>query len=235
MQAVASLAALGVVAACGLASARAETTMTTYELREPLTGKLGAPAALNVLKANDASVTYSVRIGGAWMKGRWRGSGIDGLHALLLDMDGDGHADLWITGDQEAQSRARASDIWRFDPVKKQYVFAHAVSALPNLEFDTMIGVLGSGVSNCGCAARCFFQDEFKWRRERLQQRSHKKQDCAGDKIVYEEWSLDGRGQRVTTRETGAWNEKKDEERREGALHPIDWRSFGPDGKRRAE
>ena len=127
---------------------------------------------------HDEKQTYQIKTGKRWMAGSCSSSGTGNLHALLLDMNFDGHADLWVTGYTDSQGRVRCSDVWLWDAPARQYSFNAPLSAIPNLEISIADQRIEGGIANCGCAAQCFYEDSYAWRASKLITIARRAQDC---------------------------------------------------------
>ncbi|WP_219116360.1 hypothetical protein [Janthinobacterium sp. UMAB-56] len=149
----------------------------TLHLDQAATGKVGQAAAIRYAY-HDEKQTYRLKIGKQWIAGRCSSSGTGNLHALLLDMNFDGHADLWVTGYTDSQARIRCSDVWLWDASAKQYSFNQPLSAIPNLEISIAGQGIEGGIANCGCAAQCFYEDSYAWRENKLIATARRAQDC---------------------------------------------------------
>ena len=102
-------------------------------LDKAATGKVRQAANIRYVN-HDEKQTYQLKIGKQWIAGSCSSGGAGNLHALLLDMNFDGHADLWVTGYTDSQGRIRCSDVWLWDTQAKNYRFSKPLSAIPNLK-----------------------------------------------------------------------------------------------------
>ena len=160
----------------------------TLHLEKAATGSVGQAADIRYANHDDRQ-TYRLKIGNAWESGRCRSSGTGNLHALLLDMNFDGHADLWVTGYTDSQGRIRCSDVWLWDAPAKKYRFNKPLSAIPNLDVSVAQKTLEGGIANCGCAAQCFYADRYAWQAGKLLTIARREQDCER----YREYRLDAK------------------------------------------
>lgn len=149
----------------------------TLQLDKAVTGNVRQAADIRYAN-HDEKQTYQLKIGRQWIKGKCSSSGTGNLHALLLDMNFDGHADLWITGYTESQGRIRCSDVWLWDAPAKKYRFNQPLSAIPNLDIGTADHSIEGGIANCGCAAQCFYADSYAWQAAKLITIARREQDC---------------------------------------------------------
>jgi hypothetical protein len=149
----------------------------TLHLDKAATGKVRQAADIRYVN-HDEKQTYQIKTGKRWMAGSCSTSGTGNLHALLADMNFDGHADLWVTGYTDSQGRIRCSDVWLWDAQAKQYSFNKALSAIPNLDIDIAGQRIEGGIANCGCAAQCFYEDSYAWRANTLIAIARRAQDC---------------------------------------------------------
>ncbi|MGK5037586.1 XAC2610-related protein [Janthinobacterium sp. LB3P118] len=149
----------------------------TLHLGKAATGKVRQAADIRYAN-HDEKQTYQLKIGKQWMPGSCSSSGTGNLHALLLDMNFDGHADLWVTGYTDSQGRVRCSDVWLWDTQAKQYSFNKPLSAIPNLDISIADKRIEGGIANCGCAAQCFYEDSYAWRADKLIATARREQDC---------------------------------------------------------
>ena len=160
----------------------------TLHLEKAATGSVRQAADIRYANHDDRQ-TYRLKIGNAWESGRCRSSGTGNLHALLLDMNFDGHADLWVTGYTDSQGRIRCSDVWLWDAPAKKYRFNKPLSAIPNLDISVAQKTLEGGIANCGCAAQCFHADRYAWQAGKLLTIARREQDCER----YREYRLDAK------------------------------------------
>jgi hypothetical protein len=149
----------------------------TLHLDKAATGTLRQAADIRYV-THDERQTYQLKIGKAWLKGHCASSGTGNLHALLADMNFDGHADLWVTGYPDSQGRIRCSDVWLWDAQAKQYTFNKPLSAIPNLNVSLADKRIEGGIANCGCAAQCFYEDRYAWQASTLITIARREQDC---------------------------------------------------------
>lgn len=149
----------------------------TLHLNKAATGKVRQAADIRYAN-HDEKQTYQLNIGKQWINGRCSSSGMGNLHALLLDMNFDSHADLWVTGYRDSQGRIRCSDVWLWDAPAKQYRFNKLLSAIPNLNISMADQGIQGGIPNCGCAAQCFYEDSYKWQANKLIATARREQDC---------------------------------------------------------
>ncbi|UQV44986.1 hypothetical protein KIV45_25180 [Janthinobacterium lividum] len=149
----------------------------TLHLDKAATGKVRQAADIRYAN-HDEKQTYQLKIRKQWIPGSCSSSGTGNLHALLLDMNFDGHADLWVTGYTESQGRIRCSDVWLWDASAKQYSFNKTLSAIPNLDINITDQGIAGGIANCGCAAQCFYEDSYAWRADKLIATARREQDC---------------------------------------------------------
>ena len=149
----------------------------TLHLDKAVTGKVSQAAELRYAN-HDETQTYQLKIGKQWINGSCSSSGTGNLHALLADMNFDGHADLWITGYTDSQGRVRCSDVWLWDASAKKYSFNKPLSAIPNLNIGMADQRIEGGIANCGCAAQCFYEDSYAWRAKQLITIARREQDC---------------------------------------------------------
>ena len=149
----------------------------TLHLEKAVTGKVRQAADIRYAN-HDEKQTYQLKIGKQWIRGSCSSSGTGNLHALLLDMNFDGHADLWVTGYTDSQGRIRCSDVWLWDASAKQYSFNKPLSAIPNLDISIADQRIEGGIANCGCAAQCFYEDSYAWRADKLIATARREQDC---------------------------------------------------------
>ena len=149
----------------------------TLHLDKAVTGKVSQAAELRYAN-HDETQTYQLKIGKQWINGSCSSSGTGNLHALLADMNFDGHADLWITGYTDSQGRVRCSDVWLWDASGKNYSFNKPLSAIPNLNIGMADQRIEGGIANCGCAAQCFYEDSYAWRANTLITTARRAQDC---------------------------------------------------------
>lgn len=168
----------------------------TLHLDKAATGKVRQAADIRYAN-RDETQTYQLKIGKQWVKGRCSSSGTGNLHALLLDMNFDGHADLWVTGYTDSQGRVRCSDVWLWDAQAKQYSFNQPLSAIPNLDIDIAEQSIEGGIANCGCAAQCFYEDSYKWQANKLITIARRAQDCER----YREYRLDNKNALVIVKD----------------------------------
>lgn len=149
----------------------------TLHLDKAATGKVRQAADIRYA-THDEKQTYQLKIGKQWIPGSCSSSGTGNLHALLLDMNFDGHADLWVTGYTDSQGRIRCSDVWLWDAPARQYSFNKPLSAIPNLDISIGDQRIKGGIANCGCAAQCFYEDSYAWRADKLIATARREQDC---------------------------------------------------------
>lgn len=149
----------------------------TLHLEKAATGKVRQAADIRYIN-HDEKQTYQLKIGKQWIPGSCSSSGTGNLHALLVDMNFDGHADLWVTGYTDSQGRIRCSDVWLWDAPAKQYRFNKPLSAIPNLDISISDQKIEGGIPNCGCAAQCFYEDSYKWQANQLITTARREQDC---------------------------------------------------------
>ena len=149
----------------------------TLHLDKAVTGKVSQAAELRYAN-HDETQSYQLKIGKQWVNGNCSSSGTGNLHALLADMNFDGHADLWITGYTDSQGRVRCSDVWLWDASGKNYSFNKPLSAIPNLNIGMADQRIEGGIANCGCAAQCFYEDSYAWRAKQLITIARREQDC---------------------------------------------------------
>lgn len=149
----------------------------TLHLDKAMTGKVSQAAELRYAN-HDETQSYQLKIGKQWVDGSCSSSGTGNLHALLADMNFDGHADLWITGYTDSQGRVRCSDVWLWDASGKNYSFNKPLSAIPNLNIGMADQRIEGGIANCGCAAQCFYEDSYAWRAKQLITIARREQDC---------------------------------------------------------
>ncbi|TNC76533.1 hypothetical protein FHI69_13260 [Janthinobacterium lividum] len=149
----------------------------TLHIEKAVTGKVWQAADIRYAN-HDEKQTYQLNIGKQWINGRCSSSGTGNLHALLVDMNFDGHADLWVTGYTDSQERIRCSDVWLWDAPAKQYRFNKLLSAIPNLDISMADQGIQGGIRNCGCAAQCFYEDSYKWQANKLITIARREQDC---------------------------------------------------------
>ncbi|MCC7703245.1 hypothetical protein IGS59_13390 [Janthinobacterium sp. GW460P] len=168
----------------------------TLHLDKAATGKVRQAADIRYAN-RDETQTYQLKIGKQWVKGRCSSSGTGKLHALLADMNFDGHADLWVTGYTDSQGRVRCSDVWLWDAQAKQYSFNQPLSAIPNLDIDIAEQSIEGGIANCGCAAQCFYEDSYKWQANKLITIARRAQDCER----YREYRLDNKNALVIVKD----------------------------------
>ena len=149
----------------------------TLHLEKAVTGTVRQAADIRYANHGEKQ-TYQLKIGKQWTNGSCSSSGMGNLHALLVDMNFDGHADLWVTGYTDSQGRSRCSDVWLWDAPAKQYRFNKPLSAIPNLDISITGQGIEGGIPNCGCAAQCFYEDSYKWRADKLIATGRREQDC---------------------------------------------------------
>ncbi len=149
----------------------------TLHLEKAVTGKVRQAADIRYAN-HDEKQTYQLKIGKQWLNGSCSSSGMGNLHALLVDMNFDGHADLWVTGYTDSQGRIRCSDVWLWDASAKKYSFNKPLSAIPNLDIRIAGQGIEGGIPNCGCAAQCFYEDGYTWRADKLIATARREQDC---------------------------------------------------------
>ena len=167
MKLIALLLSLISTAACG----------ATLHLQKAATGTMRQAADIRYVN-HDERQTYQLKIGKAWVSGSCSSSGMGNLHALLVDMNFDGHADLWVTGYTDSQGRIRCSDVWLWDAQAKKYSFNKPLSAIPNLDIRLADQRIEGGIANCGCAAQCFYEDSYAWQANNLITIARREQDC---------------------------------------------------------
>jgi hypothetical protein len=175
-------------AACVRAGVDHEAT-----LARSASGAVAAPVHVQITRCKDGGSAY------AFETNRQRGEGSMSLNGgpwvLLADLDFDGYADLWATGNPlEGQGRVRTSDVWRFDPGRAAFVYDTAFSALPNLDLAASAHRLIAWVENCGCAGFCHFQVVYTVEKGRPVAALRYEQECLGgsDSLVYREYRRDG-------------------------------------------
>ena len=200
-------------------------------LLHPLSGILAAPVSLRVITDADGGESYIIQTGGKWLKGKWAGSGVDHLHAVLVDLDFDGNADIWITGYTDGQGRDHPSDVWRYQPLRAAYVLDPVLSALPNLEVDLAAKRLQSSIPNCGCAGQCFLYEEYDFAKGALRKISAREQTCQGKSVVYRESRLSGGKMRVTSQVSGDPGDETSRQRRKSPLNFVDWAKYDGRGE----
>ena len=149
----------------------------SLHLDKAASGKVRQAADIRYVHHDDKQ-TYRLNLGKRWVAGSCSSSGTGNLHALLLDMNFDGHADLWVTGYTDSQGRIRCSDVWLWDAPARQYSFNAPLSAIPNLEISIADQRIEGGIANCGCAAQCFYEDSYAWRANTLITTARRAQDC---------------------------------------------------------
>ena len=110
----------------------------TLHLDKAATGKVRQAADIRYAN-HDEKQTYQLKIGKQWIPGSCSTSGTGNLHALLVDMNFDGHADLWVTGYTDSQGRIRCSDVWLWDAPAKQYRFNQPMSAIPLYQLQSCL------------------------------------------------------------------------------------------------
>ena len=149
----------------------------SLHLDKAASGKVRQAADIRYVHHDDKQ-TYRLNLGKRWVAGSCSSSGTGNLHALLLDMNFDGHADLWVTGYTDSQGRVRCSDVWLWDAPARQYSFNAPLSAIPNLEISMADQAIAGGIANCGCAAQCFYEDSYAWQASKLITIARRAQDC---------------------------------------------------------
>ena len=166
----------------------ADTTLATGA-----TGAVRRPVRVRLLRCADRGGSY------AFSTSRQEERGTESWmflpDVLLADLDFDGDADLWATGcSAEGQCRARISDVWLYRAEVGRYVYSPTFSSLEGLAVVPAARQLEAMVSNCGCAAVCYWHEVhdvvngapvLAARYERL--------DCE----TYREWVRDGDSLRV--------------------------------------
>lgn len=200
-------------------------------LLHPLSGILAAPVDLQITTDANGGERYSLLAGGKWLKGKWAGSGVDRLHALLVDLDFDGNADVWITGYTDGQGRNHPSDVWRYQPRPGTYVYDPVLSALPNLEVDLAANLLQSSLPNCGCAGQCFVYEEYDFADGALRKMSRREQTCKGKSVVYRESRYSQGKMRVTSQVAGDPGDEIARQRRKSPLKFVDWAKYDGQGE----
>ena len=149
----------------------------TLHLEKAVTGKVRQAADIRYAN-HEEQQTYQLKIGRQWLDGRCSSSGTGNLHALLLDVNFDGHADLWVTGYTDSQGRIRCSDVWLWNAPAQIYVLDTTLSAIPNLNISMADERIEGGIANCGCAAQCFYEDSYAWQAGELIAIARREQDC---------------------------------------------------------
>ena len=168
----------------------------TLHLDKAATGKVRQAADIRYVN-HDEKQTYQLKIGKQWIPGSCSSSGTGNLHALLLDMNFDGYADLWVTGYTDSQGRIRCSDVWLWDTQAKNYRFSKPLSAIPNLEISIAGQSIEGGIANCGCAAQCFYEDSYAWHRKTLTAIARREQDCER----YREYGLNNKNELIIVKD----------------------------------
>ena len=199
-------------------------------LHDSVSGSVAKPIAMRINTSGDGAESYRIRLGGTWKKGVWKGSGVDPMHVLLIDMNFDGHADVWVTGFVDGQARERPSDVWLYQPAIKSYRYDPALSALTDIEVDLGAKTIASGVSNCGCGGQCFFHEEYVWVKQALQKTLRNEQDCSEETIVYQEWRRSNDAFSMINRVVGPPSEDVESSRRKNSLNVVDWRKYDETG-----
>ncbi|APA69470.1 XAC2610-related protein [Janthinobacterium sp. 1_2014MBL_MicDiv] len=191
----------------------------TLHLEKAATGKVRQSVQIRYAD-HDEVQRYRVNIQGAWIKGSCSSAGMGNLQALLLDMNFDGNADLWVTGYTDSQGRIRCSDVWLWDTKAGKYRFDKPLSAIPNLEISIPARQIEGGIGNCGCAAQCFYEDRYAWRENILTTIARREQDCER----YREYRLNENNDLVLIKDEIIDTGKPD--RRESENNTLyDWRN----------
>lgn len=195
---------------------KSEYIHDTY-LQKSLTGNVFKPVLVRSFISSENSQSYRIKTGRKWITGKCFTVGAGSLHALLIDIDFDGKSDIWLTGFTDSQGRARCSDVWLYDEHKKNYIYSQDLSAIKNLEISVEEKLIEGGISNCGCAAQCFFHDTYQWVSKKLIKISRREQNCEN----YKEFSL-ANGALIQTKEESLDSEKYSN-RQNGNSIFIDW------------
>ena len=189
----------------------------TLHLEKAVTGKVQQAADIGYAN-HEEKQTYRLKIGKQWVNGSCSSSGTGNLHALLVDMNFDGHADLWVTGYTDSQGRIRCSDVWLWDAPAKQYSFSKPLSAIPNLNISISDQRIEGGIANCGCAAQCFYEDSYAWRAKQLITIARREQDCER----YREYRLNDKNDLIMVKDEIIDSGKPDQQAIE-KTKVVDW------------
>ncbi|PHV15967.1 hypothetical protein CSQ90_15790 [Janthinobacterium sp. BJB303] len=193
----------------------------TLHLDKAATGTVRQAADIRYVN-HDEKQTYRLKTGKQWLNGSCSSSGMGNLHALLLDMNFDGHADLWVTGYTDSQGRIRCSDVWLWDTQAKQYSFNKDLSAIPNLDISIAEQRIEGGIANCGCAAQCFYEDSYAWRAGGLITIARRAQDCER----YREYGLNEKNDLILMKDEIIDSGNSDQQAIEHTK-AYDWRRHG--------
>lgn len=193
----------------------------TLHLEKAVTGKVRQAADIRYTN-HDEKQSYQLKIGKQWRNGSCTSSGTGNLHALLLDMNFDGHADLWVTGYTDSQGRIRCSDVWLWDAPAQKYVFDTSLSAIPNLNISIADKAIEGGIANCGCAAQCFYEDSYAWQARQLITIARREQDCER----YREYRLNDKNDLVITKDEIIDSGKPGQQASENTK-AVDWQRQG--------
>ena len=193
----------------------------TLHLEKAVTGKVRLAADIRYAY-HDEQQTYQLKIGKQWRNGRCSSSGTGNLHALLLDVNFDGHADLWVTGYTDSQGRIRCSDVWLWDAPAQKYAFDTTLSAIPNLNISMADKRIEGGIANCGCAAQCFYEDSYAWQAGKLIAIARREQDCER----YREYRLNEKNDLIIVKDEIIDSGKPGQEAIENAK-AVDWQRQG--------
>jgi hypothetical protein len=231
-RAIAALAGLATLAAAVAPAAAPDSLVLRpraavegeVRLSKAVTGKVGRPVAVRLRRAPEGLESYTFQSEGRWLQGSFATHDPDGLRVALVDLDFDGLADLWVSGVEDLGMRSRRSDVWRFDPRTRTYVFDLALSSLENLEVDPVARQIESGVRDCGCGGRCFYHDTFVWSAGALRRVARREQNCLPAGTVYREFAQQGDTLRLVREVPGEPDSAESRRRQEGSLRFLEVR-----------
>ena len=178
---------------------------------------------IKIFHTSEGHKKYSIQILGKWVKGVCEFQGTGKPYALFADLNFDHNLDVWVTGYSNSQGRSRCSDVWLFNPKTKQYKYNSTLSKIRNLEVAPVEMKLVGGMSNCGCAAQCFFHDTYIWQAESLLRIARREQDCGIDNVIYKEFVLVDGKLTIMRQENGIPDDKEYARRQNGDLHFLNW------------
>ncbi len=159
-----------------------------FKLEDTVSGNLPKVISLSINKV-DNQVSYSFINNQSPSKGKTIFNGMPNV--LLVDLNFDGYADLWVNGCTTGQCRTLESDAWLYDSASKKYKLNQVLSALPDLNIDIQKQVIVSGVANTGCAGMSFYLETFRWQNKKLTKQYRCEQQCTADsRVHYFEYKL---------------------------------------------
>ena len=189
----------------------------------PVKGEL-KPINIKIFHTSKGNKTYSIQILGKRVKGVCKFQGTGKPYAIFADLNFDHNLDIWVTGFSDSQGRSRCSDVWLLNPITKQYKYNAALSKIRNLSVAPVEMKLEGGITNCGCAAQCFFHDTYIWQAGSLLRIARREQDCGMNTVVYREFNLIDGKLTITRQENGIPDDKEYARRQNGELHFLNWR-----------